>query len=290
MSKLYLLLAILFNVLVFAQLERKDILSGEITLVNGYKIKFKDLTWKENKAYFHNVTNEEDGELYEGMIKSIEEMEVVPDEERTASAKAKIYRVDYPNGIYATMEEFLNKTPSSNPELKPQNPTDGYYRTQASELETSAFFVNAETKTRIRNVFAVVQNGILYFNIGQIIKNREKEDRGQHPDYPNLFVRVTNGGSNYLYAEALLGNNWGKAFAGIGSGILMGGYAGSAIGSSVNTIRGIIWDIQKKQFNIFKNCEDFNNFIKPISSEDVQECKGKHPDILKVRTAIDKIK
>ncbi len=90
MSKLYLLLAILFNVLVFAQLERKDILPGEITLVNGYKIKFKDLTWEENKAYFHNVTNEEDGELYEGMIKSIEEMEIVPDEERTASAKAKI--------------------------------------------------------------------------------------------------------------------------------------------------------------------------------------------------------
>ncbi|MGV8915661.1 MAG: hypothetical protein ACOH1X_09475 [Kaistella sp.] len=39
------------------------------------------------------------------------------------------------------------------------------------------------------------------------------------------------------------------------------GPAGGAMASSLNQSKGVVWDVKNNEFNIFKNCEDYNSFI-----------------------------
>ena len=42
--------------------------------------------------------------------------------------------------------------------------------------------------------------------------------------------------------------------------------------------------------DIFKNCKDYNEFIKAIYPDGIQECEKHQPDITKIREVIEKIK
>ena len=44
--------------------------------------------------------------------------------------------------------------------------------------------------SKLKNVFAVVHNGYLYFNIAAILVNRNKNDRAQTSDFPNSYTKV----------------------------------------------------------------------------------------------------
>ncbi len=61
---------------------------------------------------------------------------------------------------------------------------------------------------------------------------------------------------NYFYTEVMLANIWAKGFA------YNTGAAGGAIVSTLNEGKSVVWDIKNQEFNIFKNCEDYNDFIK----------------------------
>ncbi|WP_290820133.1 hypothetical protein [Flavobacterium sp.] len=54
--------------------------------------------------------------------------------------------------------------------------------------------------------------------------------------------------------------------------------------------KGIIWDFKNKEFNIFKNCKDYNRFIEKIHTESIQKCENQQPDITEIRKTIDIIK
>ena len=54
--------------------------------------------------------------------------------------------------------------------------------------------------------------------------------------------------------------------------------------------KGIVWDFKNKEFNIFKNCKDYNKFIKEKSPNDIQKCKNNYPNMFEVRKTIDKLK
>lgn len=97
MANLSLLTAILLNHLIYSQIEKQDIACGEITLVTDYIMKFKNLSRKENR------------ELYKGMIKTAEETEVAADGNLTPSAKSKIYKPYYLEGIYVTAEKYRKR-------------------------------------------------------------------------------------------------------------------------------------------------------------------------------------
>jgi len=51
-----------------------------------------------------------------------------------------------------------------------------------------------------------------------------------------------------------------------------------------------IFIVYKYEFNIFKNCKDYNAFIQPLYAEGVQECKKQQVNIWEVRKAMEKIK
>ncbi len=199
----------------------------------------------------------------------------------------------YPSGIYKTKEEFINKTPSEVRELTVKkielvNDSDSVVR--------RCYFMDKATTKKIKKAFAVSYNGSLYFSNWAILKNKNKEDKSLSPaSSMNAFVLVTMYGEKYLYTEAGLINHWQSGLsAGVAGGVggLVGGALGEAIDGSFPEITefgtGVVWDIDNQEFNVFRNCPDFNDFIEDYGIEKV-EC-GKEPfDLERVREAIKSI-
>jgi hypothetical protein len=200
----------------------------------------------------------------------------------------------YPDGLYKTKEDFINKKPSEVRELTVKkielvNDSDSVIR--------RCFFLDKATSKKIKKVFAVSYNGNLYFSNWAILKNKNKDDKSLSPaSSMNSFVLVTISGSKYLYAEAGLINHWQ---AGLSSGVAggVGGIAGTALGEVVNSSfpettdfgTGVVWDFENMEFNIFRNCPDFNEFIEGFPVEKV-DCGNELFDLSRIREAIQVIK
>jgi len=190
-----------------------------------------------------------------------------------------------PDGIYFTKEDFLNGKPSSLETIVPKE-LIGFEKTELSGIPDACFFYYKNSDKKIKKVFAISYQGHLYFQIQAILSNRHKTDRAQTNDFPNGFTRVLSAGKNYYYVEADLVNGWAQGFAYGG----VGGAAGGILAQSMVNLKGIVWDVKNKEFNIFKNCKDYNDFIKDIYPDGVQQCEKHQPDITKIREAIEKIK
>ncbi len=190
-----------------------------------------------------------------------------------------IHKANIPN-----IEVFVNKTPSDNKNLYKKG-LYGLEKPMLEDEEQICFFFD-DKNSKLKNVFAVVHNGILYFNVKSILSNRNKNDGAQDSDNPNSFTRVLLGGDNYQYAEINIGNVWEKGFA-YGA---VGGATGSSLANLANSYKGIVWDYANNEFNIFKNCKDYNDFIKDKSPNDIQTCVNKQTDNVKIRIAMLKIK
>ncbi|MHA7108611.1 hypothetical protein ACRTDU_00710 [Sunxiuqinia elliptica] len=198
--------------------------------------------------------------------------------------------IEYPNGLYKKKENFINKKPSEIRQLLIKkielvNDTDAIIR--------RCYFLDKATNKRIKKTFAIVYNGQLYFSNWAILKNKNKEDKSLSPaSSMNAFVLVIMQGPKYLYAEAGLVNHWQ---AGISNGVAggVGGIIGSALGEAIDNSypsttplgTGLVWDIQNQEFNVFRNCPDFNDFLEHCSLEKI-DCKNEVFDLNRVRSAI----
>ncbi|MFN0254356.1 hypothetical protein [Pedobacter ureilyticus] len=194
----------------------------------------------------------------------------------------ELYISNYPNGIYTTKADFVNKLPNDTSAIVPKNLPGK--KKDSLTLEQNTFFYTSKTDKKIKNVFAVVYNNHIFFNIASILSNRNKTDRSQNHNNPNSFVGVLIGGNNYLYTEANLANAWAQGFA-----YGMGGAIGGIAAQGMIYGKGIVWDVKNEEFNIFKNCKDYNEFIKDKYPSGVQECKNNQPDVLKIRADIKTI-
>jgi hypothetical protein len=198
--------------------------------------------------------------------------------------------IGYSNGLYKTKEDFISKQPLEVSQLLIKkieliNDTDSIIR--------RCYFIDKETNKRIKKTFAVVYNGDVYFSNWAILKYKNKDDKSLSPaSSMNAFVLVTIFGEKYLYAEAGLVNHWQ---VGISSGVAggVGGIVGSELGKAVDKSypsttqfgTGIVWDIKNKEFNIFRNCPDFNEFIEIYSIEKI-DCKNGVFDLNRVREIV----
>lgn len=294
---------------------------GIITLSGNEKIAFNNIRLKNWKFVFFDVKSGTESSLGINEIKYIEDErnskvftnKTVVDRNREADQKfeaeqkklaiatevkkAAAYKQMledekkalamnlYPNGVYTTNEDFLNKTPNTSEELIPKEVVD-LDRSVLNGIPNECFFYFLKTDKKVKNAFAVSYRGHLYFQVGAILNNRNQTDRAQSNDHPNSFVKVLIYGENYYYCEAELANHWAQVSAVGGFGIIVGGI----MANEMTKGKGIVWDIKKKEFNIFKNCRDFNDFITDKFPEGIQEC-GKHqPDMNKLRKALEKIK
>lgn len=130
--------------------------------------------------------------------------------------------------------------------------------------------------------FAVWLNGSLFIQQENFRKYAVKGDKNEEGDISNSYHRVLEAGK-FIYLEVELANSCSKGLA-YGSGGALGG----VIGSSMNRWKGIVFDINKKEFNILKDCKDFNEFLTSFPAENVK-CENKKIDIIAVREYINKI-
>lgn len=207
-----------------------------------------------------------------------------------SQAQQPLKSIEYPNGLYKTKEDFINKKPSEIRQLLIKkielvNDTDTIIR--------RCYFLDKATNKRIKKNFAIVYNEQLYFSNWAILKNKNKEDKSLSPaSSMNAFVLVIMQSPKYLYAEADLVNHWQ---AGISNGVAggVGGIIGSALGEAIDNSypsttplgTGLVWDIQNQEFNVFRNCPDFNDFLENYSVEKI-DCKNEVFDLNRVRSAI----
>lgn len=307
MKKLYSMLSLITSILAFSQIN-KDIKEGILITTTNESIAVKDLKWDKNgKAYFLNASNKQLEELYENSIKSLEAVStddsrfIAITHEKPLSQDNKkniadnLYRPSYEEGIYVTKQDFINKVPTQKKSLTKKG-LQGFEKPVVDDEENICFFFD-ENDSKLKNVFAVVYNGILYFNVKAILNNRNKNDNAQDSDNPNSFARVSMGGDNYQYTEINIGNVWAKGLASQSGVVAVIGSSKSTYPTNsydsmqaMNSYKGVVWDYANKEFNIFKNCKDYNDFIKDRSPADIQECKQQQPDKQKVRLAMEKIK
>ncbi|MCY1236346.1 hypothetical protein D3C87_67600 [compost metagenome] len=226
-------------------------------------------------------------EFSQGMVIEKTKADTIASAKKPAPKKedAKVAANGCPNGIYYTKEDFINKVPNSTAVVIPKGLVGFTKEEIVDDIPAECYFYLKNEDKKLKRVFAVCYKGHIYFQTQAILDNRNKTDRAQTNHFPNGFAKVISLGENYYYTEVSLANKWAQGFA-YGSG----GAVGGAIGSSLGNHKGIVWDVKNKEFNIFKNCNDYNDFIKVLYPEGVQECKNHQPDIVKVREAIEKIK
>ena len=295
-NKYHLILLLFFQSLITLAQNKNFVAAGIITMKTNATIGFEQLYFVNEKVAFKNVATNAQTVLLLADIYKIED-----DAQHTAYQNSErqklvaaapvaevindtLYRPDYPEGIYETKEDFIAKKPTYKGTVRPKGLV-GLEKPLLTTIEHSCFFYDMQDE-KIKRVFAISYKGHLYFQISAILSNRNKTDRAQTTNFTNGFVRVIMGGKNYFYTEVDLANQWAQAvmYGGIGGG------AGGILAQSMVYGKGVVWDFKNNEFNIFKNCKDYNAFIQPLSATDAQQCKNNQPDVWAIRKAIEKVK
>lgn len=200
------------------------------------------------------------------------------------AANNSLYSVsDYSEGFYVTLEDFINKKKTKlNPVERREIIGLEKKLIHKNSIVDHVFLYTIANGTKLSGVFAVSLNGNLYIQQKNFRKYAVKGDKSEEGDNPNSYHRVLQEGK-FLYLEAELANGWSKGLA-YGSG----GAIGGVIGSSMNRLKGIVFDVNKKEFNVLKDCKDFNEFLTDYQAENVK-CDNKKIDIITVRENINKI-
>ncbi len=284
--------------------ETKDsiIARGEILLQNDKIIQFTDLHFEKFQVSFYNLKTKSKQNIFFQSYKSIKELpkddkyQIYLDEFVTPikvadSLLGTFVKENYPDGIYADIESFINKKPTEKLGIWPVKLHSlSNEKVVDVRLENQLFFYKkvGGDEEKVRNVFAISYQGQLFFQLSAILskKYKDKNDTNQSSDNPNSFARVHFAGANYYYLEAILANPWAKGFA-YGA---LGGAAGGVLAARADYLKSIVFDVKNNQFNIIKNCVDYNNFIKDISPDDVQDCSYKMPDRNSVKATFFKLR
>jgi hypothetical protein len=201
-----------------------------------------------------------------------------------SNAFAQKYSVkDYPEGLYYSYEDFVNK--KVRPSVKMERHTfRGNKVIDKDVVEDHVFFYRVKDTSKVEDIFAISYQGNLYFKQRQMTKHAKKGDRDESGSNPNLYHRVLKDG-NFFYMEGMFGNAWVKGLA------YGGGVVGGAVAASENQLTGVIYDFSANEFDFFRNCKDFNVFLKSKGFPEL-DCKTNR-DIergtLKVREIIDQL-
>lgn len=183
-----------------------------------------------------------------------------------------IKKGDFPEGIYMTLEDVLNKKPSSTDEV--------YIKTNEeyneADLPEKAFFYFKKNDKKVKFPLAVSYKGDMYFQTYR--KYTNKKDKGYDPDAYSRFCKVTNYG-RFIYFEESMRGQFSKFALG----------AISTLTYLINgKIKGIVLDLENKEFNMLRDCEDLNNFLKEKNIPEI-ECTSDKFTIQELRAKIDEI-
>ena len=188
------------------------------------------------------------------------------------TANKFIRKGDFPEGIYMTIEDVLNKKPSSTEEVYLKT-TD---RNDTVNLPEKAFFYFKQKNKKILYPLAISYQGEMYFQTYR--KYTNKKDKGYDPDQYSRFCKVSNYG-RFIYFEENMRGLWSKA-------LLVN--LNPASYSIKGKIKGIVLDLDNREFNMLRDCEDLNDFFKQHKIPEIQ-CDSDKLTIGELRTIIDEI-
>ena len=190
---------------------------------------------------------------------------------------------DYPEGQYETLDDFLNIKVTSNFKLRRQG-VNFFDDTpiHKDSIRNQIFFFKIIDGMKFKKAFAISYEGNVYVQQRYLHEFAKKGDKNEIGDNENSYHRVLKDG-NFFYMEGPFANKWAKGFA-YGSG----GAVGATIGASLNKLKGVIFDFDKKEVDFIKNCNDYNEFLLNYSIETI-DCKNTEFNILIVRKTIDKV-
>lgn len=204
-------------------------------------------------------------------------------------SQQKFEKLNYPNGIYDTKDDFLNKKPSRNEELILEKTPITY---EIDSIMSRCYFYTKINEKKIKKAFAISYNGYLYFGIKSMLKNKNKKDKSLSGD-PRAFIIVLESKKKFLYTESVLINPL-KYSTSVGVSQGVGGIIGQKLGNLIERPnspydKGIVWDYKNEEFNIFKNCEDYNDFIKEYSN-DLLDCNNEQNILIRIRENIKQVR
>lgn len=183
-----------------------------------------------------------------------------------------IKKGDFPEGIYMTLEDVLNK--------KPFSTTEVYFKTtypnDSINLPEKAFFYYKFSDDRIIYPLAISYKGEMYFQTYN--KYTNKKDRGYDPDQTSRYCKVSNYG-RFIYFEENMRGIWSKA-------LLVN--LNPATYSIKGKIKGIVLDLENKELNMLRDCEDLNNFLIQHEITEIK-CNSEDFTIAELRLMIDQI-
>lgn len=175
---------------------------------------------------------------------------------------------DFPDGIYMTLEDVLNMKPSSNEQVFFKANTDSL------KMPEKAFFYFKDSNKKVLNPLGVSYKGEMYFQTYRKWTNRK--DRGYEPGQYSRFCKATSYGRFVYFEEDLIGT-WTRAFR---YNMMLDGGDGKA--------RGMVIDFEKKEMNVFRDCEDVNVFLKEHNLKEI-ECQLKSFTIEATRQLVEEI-
>jgi hypothetical protein len=222
---LFILVCMVFSKSIGQENANQQIAKGTIHTSSGNTIDFADLEYRNDKVYFSNLASSKRDSLMQSDITFVK-VEVLgnpknlkKNESPKSSNVARQRRPNdpdllsalsnYPDGVYLSKDDFLNQKPVQM-SLQPYTGT-GFKKIEMFNPESSCYFYDTSTDSKVKGAFAIVWRGYLYFGLKAILKHRNSEDTSQDTEYPNMYVQVVLAGSNYYYMEAVLANYWSKA-------------------------------------------------------------------------------
>lgn len=171
--------------------------------------------------------------------------------------KETFFENDLPEGIYETIDDFYNKTPTSTEDIVGTPEGKNHYE-RVNDLMSFKYKSNSKT---IKKPFAIVYNNDLYFGILGIDKHESKKMKGSFAlvHSINRYVRVKYKTANYYYTDMPL-----KTAGSVIAGSALGGALGALIVTGTNGLKNyypVILLNDEKKFYEVKNCDRFNKYF-----------------------------
>ena len=192
---------------------------------------------------------------------------------------------DPSNCIFRTMEDYLDDVCDTSDKPYVDKVFDRGGRVKKYILKTR------RDNKKLKKAFAALIDGELYIQIYPITRNLAKKDRLPSSRYTSDFLKVLSwgvydyleyDGDSYNRSGSGIGIGGGGVSTGIGLGLSLGGGGG-------DRIQGMIFDPDNQEFNVFRNCKDFNEFLLERHPEFSYECKKKKIKLNQIRSIIGQI-
>lgn len=173
----------------------------------------------------------------------------------------------YPEGIYLSYEDFLARSPSNTNRIEARDVMRPKQVIADPFIDNCYFYYRRKNK-RVKDAFAISYRGSLYIHIKSMRKLMEKKDRKQKIDFQDSFIRVVDQGK-FLYMEGYFRRGGGLGLS------IGGGPVSVGTGGSKEELRGIIFDFDRGIFDLFRDCQDFNEFLQRTSERPLFTCDQK---------------